>query len=321
MKRGAFVVVSSLAAAACSAAPPGADEFDAYFPSAGPIPVAFVGMPPLERSPPRPPAPERPAVWTSFDVTYAAIPLLERGKDEPILFSVGVSARLVSFLVADGRLLELVHGKYRAFTRPESASPKALPAPPPDVLAGEIRCDKDTSVVLRGLEIDSWMADKALYREYEGTFTNARCAGSARSAHEVVAAAIVPGILYAFRRPIPSLEGTKEDLVVIGPVAEWVASSTIAEEQTNPHVGSFTFASVPVRLGSSASISLQIHQDQLAHFVGMRTHAPKWAKDGAEDILEIKIDVVWPKEDDSPSAVVFVSQVTPLAVRLLNLGP
>jgi hypothetical protein len=167
----------------------------------------------------------------------------------------------------------------------------------------------------------SWRADQIEYREYDGTFIHAECRGTARAVQRVTAPALFPGVLYVFRRPVVSLDGTKEELVVVGPSSIWVTSSSIAGEQLRPHVGTFTIASTPVRRGSSGSISLQIHQDQLAHFVGLRTAPPKWAESGTEEILEIKIDVVWPKEEEGPSAVVFVSQLTPLAVRLLDLSP
>ena len=110
-----------------------------------------------------------------------------------------------------------------------------------------------------------------LYAEYDATYDAVTCHGKPTQARETTARALWPGVLYAF---VTSSTDSDEigTLQVFGPATAWVsAAPTATSEQLRPHVGSFSYVSVSLRNGRSASITMSLTDLELDAFQRLRT--------------------------------------------------
>jgi hypothetical protein len=131
------------------------------------------------------------------------------------------------------------------------------------------------------------------------------------------ATAIVPSTLYAFRQCVSGcdLDGgapeREERIVLVGPYAEWTASSTEDVEFDHSRAAaSFAFASAPLKPGSSASVGITVSPRAIHAFGGKPD--PKFHQEGNPDLYAatetFTLDVVWPLGGD-PDAILYTGEV------------
>ncbi|NUP10890.1 MAG: hypothetical protein HOW73_33005 [Polyangiaceae bacterium] len=278
----------------------------------------------------------RPTVLASYPVDYAGLDTLTETHDSNDTVTFGMVGTGVK--VTDSTTVaELQIDSQRSFSRPESATPLSFFPKPgfvdasTDPLAGlepkELRCTRsDGNITIRGFRKDAWDDASLKFVVYKGPTGTNKCTGKATAIAKADARALVPGVLYAFRRctsgcEAGSTEKRREELVIIGPPSDWVASTAAVSEQAFPHVGSFTIAAVPLERGSSASVLLHVEARALAYFVGLRGIKPAWTDQPAAalgEVLAYSVEISWPQDAASPQGIGFVSKATPLADMLLD---
>jgi hypothetical protein len=137
-----------------------------------------------------------------------------------------------------------------------------------------------------------------------------KCSGSLERSATVRARAVIPNVVYAFVAP-----GTKgEELSVIGPPAEWVATSTAnPAEQLDPHVGSFTRLEAPLVRGRSTTILLNVSGSSLAQFLRLRGETPAWDKASMSvgPIVSFSIEVLWPADSEAAEGRAYAVSLEP----------
>ena len=147
--------------------------------------------------------------------------------------------------------------------------------------------------------------------EHQGVMDIERCATRATELYSVNAAAVVPGVLYAYRRcgasPKPG-EPCEEELVLIGPPLEWVTSTgATIDRHLRPQLGSFSRIVVPVRPSTAASILVHIRQADLFKWGGSNVLGSRF--EGAASI-QLTCDVVWASSDPAPLGSVSIAAVS-----------
>ncbi len=148
------------------------------------------------------------------------------------------------------------------------------------------------------------------------------CRGSVVATASARAAAILPHVVYAFRRAAPS--GARgEELVVIGPPSQWSAESAEPERRNEQWPGAFSVLSVPIARGSSASLLWTTGWREVAYFVGLYGRPPAWAQDKELNGTSVtfSVEVLWPEGDDAPEARVLIQGVDRRALRLVDAKP
>ncbi len=145
------------------------------------------------------------------------------------------------------------------------------------------------------------------------------CRGTAVVSATVRAKAILPNLLYAFRRA----DAGGEELVVIGPPSEWSAASAEPAGRRQRWSGPFSLLSIPVARGSSASLLLSAGYREIAYFVGLYGRAPAWVQDkeSSGSSVTFSVEVLWPEGQDAPEARVVVQGVDRSDLRLLDARP
>jgi hypothetical protein len=156
----------------------------------------------------------------------------------------------------------------------------------------------------------AWSKTELTLSRLEGRMDWSKCSGSLERSATVRARAVIPNVVYAFVAP-----GTKgEELSVIGPPAEWVATSTAnPAEQLDPHVGTFTRLEAPLVRGRSTTILLNVSGASLAHFLGLRGEKPAWEKESMSvgPIVSFSVEVIWPADSDTPQGRVYAFSLEP----------
>jgi hypothetical protein len=145
---------------------------------------------------------------------------------------------------------------------------------------------------------------------FEGTFALSHAKAS--RAMKVHAVALIPGVLYGFRRctagcglPLGS-PSRKERLEIVAPPADWVGSSAELERQRMTPDQSFTNLSGAVGPGSSTTLTLAVWSDDVARFAqaAKAPDATTWL-DATPSFLSFDVDVVW-AQGEAPSLTAFV---------------
>lgn len=270
------------------------------------------------------PTPQAPIVLRSTPFDYAALPLMSeptrvQGRAAPHYQLV---SEVNSFQLAmSGSLAaELIAADFRTFTH--GISPNEGQTVPS---RGRVPCGGDVQDAIgtswQGFDKKTRNASALDYVVYHGQLDRGSCRAAATHQARVRALAVVPGVVYGFRRA----EADRETLVLIGPSSSWVGSSAPAlEDQIAAHVGTFSRLEVPVRRGSSASAMMQITRGDffdLAHKVHVDTTS---SLDGlllGVWRVAVTVDVVWPESEASPSVVVTLGSVAPPTEPTKDAGP
>lgn len=259
-------------------------------------------------------APKRPQELASFVFDHAslpAIPFAAGPPDDSGAFRIqtrpdnGYSIRIVGDLIADIQL-----GSFRGFTLGLGGSAKQLPT---SVFhSSEAPCGLSEQIEhysWDALKQTGWSDAVVDYFVFDGTFDYRACTATVDYATEVQARAIVPGLVYAYRRcngdqnRCDDPERSWEQVSLIAPPASWVASSVAPAEQAKPRVGAFTHVTVPLLRGSSASILFTVSVREIAFFQGLHGTAPRWMtqEPNASEDLQLSLEIVWPQHDSEPS--------------------
>ena len=121
------------------------------------------------------------------------------------------------------------------------------------------------------------------------------------------ATALVPGVLYAYRRCVlncGSREGSAarvEELGLIGPPSRWVGTSSGVISKDFAVDEPFTHVRTRISRGSSATASIAVTSEDLARF--RKDLAPKTVDAPA---ITYSVEVVWPDGRETPQATLFV---------------
>lgn len=120
------------------------------------------------------------------------------------------------------------------------------------------------SVSWEGIDVGTWTADSAEYVAYAGSFDHCSCRGTATRYGQATAVAIIPRVLYSFRR---SSGGGAEEIVFVGPPSRWIATTGDDPAPMDQGFSAFTRLALPVRRGSAASAELRVERADLGSFV------------------------------------------------------
>ncbi len=154
--------------------------------------------------------------------------------------------------------------------------------------------------------------DRVPIAHADGTFDGSRLVARIDRAGTVDAMAIVPGLVYAFRRcdahcdaPLTDRDRV-EEVTIVGPPALWVGTSASSERQSTADDGAYSDVSASVRPGSSMSLSMLVSRERVAAF---RKSDDKSDKSASDDKWiarpeSFSLEVVWPV-GEAPSATFF----------------
>ncbi len=207
--------------------------------------------------------------------------------------------------------------KYRAFAGggvPVVAA-RSEPTPPPCNVAD----GRPVVVNARwsGIVADDWTEDALTFEHYDATFDRRSCRAVALRGHRARAKAIVPGLLYAFRRCYEGCTAKRagsEEVVFVAPPAEWVTSTADPGIQLAPSVGTLTRVSVPLEPGASSSAVIALGPTGLDLFDALRGD-PEASTSGLSLIhrgVSVRADVVWSSKHEAPDGRVFLAGLSEL---------
>ncbi len=250
----------------------------------------------------------QPAERLSFD--YATLPLAKKlpSTKGEVTMSISGSTR-----ASDGYVGVLDVGEQRNFSEgPWGISSQGTPPPSYACLAG---AERPATWVAIHPNQKKPLSFEVL--EFEGVIDNERCATRAAQVSSASAAAVVPGVLYAYRRcALTSAkpgEPCEEELVLIGPPLEWVTSTgATIDRHLRPQLGSFSRIVVPVRPSTASSILVHIRQADLFKWGGPNVLGSKFE---SAQTIQITCDVVWASSDPAPLGSVSVAAVSNPADR------
>lgn len=288
------------------------------------IDAQFEMPPPTARSPEPPQLPERPTVLAVFPFDYAGVPREEGlwdGDVDPIGLEIGpgdsggfemhVSDDLLADLLLGGRRIP-IDGRDAQVIAWESSVPCAAR-----------RGSSKRPVALEGVRVATWSAAHLEYVAYAGVLDRQACRGTALPRRRIRAGALIPGLLYAFRRselavvPGPRRTGAppkadvEETLVLIGPRSGWLATSGARPATYDQGLAGFTRAELPLRRGSSASLLFHVPRSDLAAFAhrgpGLSADIAAMLED--EPMVAISVEILWPGDAETAEAVAMALRV------------
>lgn len=250
----------------------------------------------------------RPAQLASSPFAYDDLPVAPAPMSIEPPMELEISADDDRLRGADGAIARVV-ARQRAFYSPAKARPdKDVPCPFREGARG----------VFEALSTEGWTRDALRFRSGEAQIEGCRVRVSA--VEEVVAKAIIPDLLYAFRRRVGEMKPAREDLVLVGPPSSWVVTSAPGETQTQWRAGAFTIAPVPLAEGSSASALLDVDWNELRFFMSPHARA---RVETVGDVrvygqrLELAADLIW-REGARPEGLARVASITPEGARVLE---
>ena len=223
-----------------------------------------VAAPRIPHAPARKPLLDPPIAEhiSSLRVDLQSLPVApteQAARGESVALSVDLSD--VSIAMAHGLVVELQLGDVSVFSQnastlfhgPANGSLRPL----------NVRCSElgDREVRWRGFVAEGVTPQAMPFVEFTGRYDAKHCKAVATRRRAVTAAAIVPGVIYAFRVcddcEANVLGPTVERLVVIAPPSPFfLESAASASELPRPHVGSFSIGELPIKVGSPSSLSL-----------------------------------------------------------------
>lgn len=271
--------------------------------------------------------PEEIAAFPFDHSTIPAIPFAESTTDDRGSFTLenrpnnGYSLKIVDDLIADIDL-----GSFRGFTLGAKGSYKHVPTTvfnPDTPPCGVATHTKNYS--WDALKQAEWSDEGVDYFVFDGKFDFAACSSTVDYVTRVRAQALVPKLVYAYRRcngdqnRCDDPERTWEQVTFIAPPSSWIASSVAPEMQTRPRVGAFSHVTLPLLRGSSASVLFTVSVPDMAFFFGLHGAAPRWmsADENANVSLQLSIEIVWPEEDSAPSGRASISAPTSRGAEVL----
>lgn len=256
--------------------------------------------------------PERPNVLFSAELDAAALPSLGGLQAPQVQFEIRKIGSGYGLILDSGMVGELHIGKSRwaTFWPPQPATP----------------CYDTTLAMgasLSTIRRRSWDDSLLEFMTYDARFTPTRCGGSTTAGLGVTAPALVPGLLYAFRRCAANCgsEHPEEEVVLVGPAAQWqLESITMPRPPVAPDIPrALSVMTIPMRRGETASGLVQIQASAIVHFHGLRDNreveVPHWADDQA---VQIGLDVIWPEEETSAQILLLLLAPTHEAAHLLD---
>lgn len=273
-------------------------------------------------------APNRPLQLESVSFDYATLPEpAPLQLDQPIALKLDLERRRVSVnanliaRVTFGSLELFGSGRAEGSGNTACRSELALSGP----TTGVKEPNGNVVGTFEGLLADEWSSAQVVYVRGPAAIDTKTCSAVIHSVMAVSARAIIPDLLYGFRRCVAGCgEGSarkKEELWVIGPASSWTATSGEPSQEKKPKTGAFTLAQVPLQPGSSASFLLHADWNQVAFFVGARGSG---AAVEARDVrvygqrIELTAEVAWFSGSSAPEAMAYVSGLTPNARELLK---
>jgi hypothetical protein len=187
-------------------------------------------------------------------------------------------------------------------------------------------CEEKTALPARwrGFAPASVTSSTLVFTELRGELDPAACGVEARTRVDVRAVALVPHMLYAFRRceePCSKLwsAGRRETLTLVAPPSVFVLAAEAAPDQMRePHVGSFSVIEIPVasERATSATIVLPLATlDRLAESErGGVTALGAWG-------LEIDVEVLGPSSDEAPALTLHLAALSDSLLRAAPSTP
>lgn len=275
-------------------------------------------------------APERPREISTFAFDHATIPTIpfaQSTTEDQGSFTLesrpnnGYSLKIVDDLIAD-----IDMGSFRGFTLGLKGSYKHVPTTvfnqntPPCGLATHTK-----SYSWDALKQGTWSDEAVDYLVFDGKFDFAACTSKVDYVTHVRAKALIPKLMYAYRRcngdqnRCDDPERTWEQVTLIGPPASWIASSVSADQQTKPRVGAFSHVTLPLLRGSSASVLFTVGVRDMAFFLGLHSAVPRWMTEdvNAGESLQLAIEILWPEADAAPSGRASVSAPSSRGAEIL----
>ncbi len=276
----------------------------------------------------QPAGPDPGNVHASYHVDVQALPILPEPTElTPAELSVGAFDILLgedarSTLRAHGDWIAEVNvGRFRGF-HPGGTPAQSFGArprgnvPPTRIVCSDV--GRDAPATLEGFRTVGWFKESLSYARLEGSFDPAACRGAVTRGARVRAPALVPGLVYAFRER--SARGL--DLVVVGPPADWVATSALtAPEQNDPRVGTFTRLKIPLERGRASAALMNVSAPALATFLRLRGDQVDWPTHPMSvgvPVISFTVDVVWPADAEEPEARAFAVAIEPGGEQVLD---
>lgn len=220
--------------------------------------------PRIPHAPPRKPLLDPPIAehLSSLRVDLRSLPMApaeQAARGESVALSVDLSD--VSIAMANGMVVELELGDVSVFSQNKSAlfhGPANGSVRPLKVRCSELG---ERDVRWRGFVAEGVTPQTMPFVEFTGRYDAKRCKAVASRRRAVTAAAIIPGVIYAFRVcddcEANELGPAEERVVVIAPPSPFfLESAASASELPRPHVGSFSIGEIPIKVGSPSSLSL-----------------------------------------------------------------
>lgn len=223
--------------------------------------------------------PKRASVFGETETLLSALPMLGEERDvgpsDRGSFALTPNGEGYRLLIQNDLLAEVDVGGFRAFTWARAGAQAAATNARRFVRVRDLRCGDPKLPIeparVRGFHMHGWTESSLRYVEFASEYDGAKCRGVSKSVAEVEAAAVWPGVVYAFVSK--SSEGAKARyLHVISPATAWVTTApTPPDEQLNPHRGSFGYARIPLDEGA-ATVVLGLSDLEVGTFLALRTH-------------------------------------------------
>lgn len=281
-------------------------------------PVVEPETPSLARVRPRPP-PVGPRAVETLELDYASIPLLTWGHPREGDLVIFDRSR------APGKDTTLATAAFEGSVRYGDQSTFHTPLPEKWIsdssfgcCAGTRGCGGTSALAWEGFEPRSRTSDHLDYLRAVGALDATTCRPHAEQVGRVRASALLASTLYAFRICVEACDaslgasGRVERLVVIGPPASWIGSTTETERQSPPPSPWSSTIDVEVKPGISASLVFDVSASSL-HGFELR-HRDEVT---SPHVTFYSIDVVWPRQQGEPSALLTIATMaaSPVQVR------
>jgi hypothetical protein len=285
-------------------------------------------------APPRLQEPNRPHVTAEFDVSYAELPVLQA--DPAARGAVGPSWRFGPTgyeFIDPNSMTGVVYWVDKSYSVLTTIGDGDIPRDS-NTTGAKLCSPEPTSASLgwEGFVKATRTAESLEFRRYEGGVAAGTCSIVAAEGSRVVARAVVPGIVYAFR----DRTAGDERLVLVGPAPFWSASSDIETRSGGDEL--FGVLAAKVERGSSATVTILSTPRNVCRFlhgrsvcegptprspgfdevdaVAFESHGPailEWR----DEAISFSVEIVWPEGDETPTASAFVAHVAATESALL----
>lgn len=270
--------------------------------------------------------PSRPLQIDSVSFDYASLPEPSpRQLAEPLRIRLDLETQRIS--VNANAITRLTFGNLELFGSGRAEVPSTTVCRPELAMTGPMTIPRDPSgnavATFEALLADEWSSTHVTYVRGTASIDTKECSAVVTSVMAVSAHAVIPDLLYGFRRCVANCAAAdrSDEIWFIGPPSTWTATSGDLNPEKKAKTGAFTLAQVPLRPASSASFLLHADWNQVAFFVAARSSAaPLEARDVRVygQRIELTAEVVWPSAAAAPEATAYVSGLTPNAREMLK---